>query len=189
MNTPANSGWTALKYGAGQLSPAKARDPGLVYDASEGDYVAMLCAQGYNATQLALITGSNATSCADGSRSAGSSGSDLNYPTMAARVEPWKNFTVRFPRTVTNVGAASAAYDAKVLLSAEAAKDLAVEVSPSKLEFTAQNQKASFTVTVSGVAPAAEGQVHSAAVVWYNDEHQVRSPVVVYTADSHKFGF
>ena len=182
MNTPANSGWTALKYGAGQLSPAKARDPGLVYDASEGDYVTMLCAQGYNATQLALITGSNATTaCANVSTSAASSsGSDLNYPTMAARVEQGKNFTVRFPRTVTNVGAASAVYDAKVLLSAEAAKDLAVEVSPSKLEFTAQNQKASFTVTVSGVAPAAEGQVHSAAVVWYNDEHQVRSPVVVY---------
>ena len=177
MNTPANSGWTALKYGAGQLSPAKARDPGLVYDASEGDYVTMLCAQGYNATQLALITGSNATSCADGSRSAGS---DLNYPTMAARVEPGKNFTVRFPRTVTNVGAASAAYDAKVLLSAEEAKGLAVDVSPSKLEFTALGQKASFTVTVSGVAPAAEGRVHSAAVVWYHDEHQVRSPVVVY---------
>ncbi|KAG2640583.1 hypothetical protein PVAP13_2KG347000 [Panicum virgatum] len=181
MNTPANSGWTALKYGAGQLSPEKARDPGLVYDASEGDYVAMLCEQGYNATQLALVTGSNATACdADGSRSpASSSGGDLNYPTMAARVEPGKNFTVRFPRTVTNVGAAaSAAYDAKVLVSAEAAKDLAVDVSPSKLEFTTQNQKASFT-----------GRVHSAAVVWYNDEHQVRSPVVVYTADSHKFGF
>ena len=187
MNSAGNSGWTALKYGAGQLSPATARDPGLVYDASEGDYVAMLCAQGYNATQLALITGSNATSCADGSRSAGSSGSDLNYPTMAARVEPGKNFTVRFPRTVTNVGAASAAYDAKVLVSAEAAKDLAVDVSPSKLEFTALGQKASFTVTVSGVAPAAEGRVHSAAVVWYHDEHQVRSPVVVYTADSHSF--
>ena len=159
MNTPANSGGTALKYGAGQLSPAKARDPGLVYDASEGDYVTMLCAQGYNATQLALITGSNATTaCANVSTSAASSsGSDLNYPTMAARVEPGKNFTVRFPRTVTNVGAASAAYDAKVLLSAEEAKGLAVDVSPSKLEFTAQNQKASFTVTVSGVAPSGGG--------------------------------
>ena len=191
MNTPANSGWTALKYGAGQLSPAKARDPGLVYDASEGDYVTMLCAQGYNATQLALITGSNATTaCANVSTSAASSsGSDLNYPTMAARVEPGKNFTVRFPRTVTNVGAASAAYDAKVLLSAEEAKGLAVDVSPSKLEFTAPSQKASFAVTVSGVAPAGPSQVRSADVVWYNDEHQVRSPVVVYTADSHKFGF
>ena len=47
MNTPGNSsGSNALKYGAGQLNPVNARDPGLVYDASESDYVAMLCAQG-----------------------------------------------------------------------------------------------------------------------------------------------
>ena len=42
MNTPCNSNTTALKYGAGQLNPAKAQDPGLVYDTLEGDYVAML---------------------------------------------------------------------------------------------------------------------------------------------------
>ncbi|PUZ68800.1 hypothetical protein GQ55_2G057600 [Panicum hallii var. hallii] len=178
MNTPGNSGWTALKYGAGQLSPVKARDPGLVYDASDGDYVAMLCAQGYNATQLALVTGSNATACA----AAGGSAGDLNYPTMAARVEPGRNFTVRFPRTATNVGAAGAAYDVKVEVALEAAKDVTVDVSPRRLEFTAPSQKVSFTVTVSGAAPA-EGQVHSAAVLWYNDEHQVRSPVVVYAAE------
>ena len=46
MNTPANSGSNELKYGAGQLNPAKARYPGLVYDVSERDYIAMLCAQG-----------------------------------------------------------------------------------------------------------------------------------------------
>ena len=109
MNTPGNSGSNALKYGAGQLNPVNARDPGLVYDASESDYVAMLCAQGYNATQLALITGSNMTACAIGATSG--SVSDLNYPTMAARVQPGKNFTVGFPRTVTNVGAANAVYD------------------------------------------------------------------------------
>ncbi|CAN6171242.1 unnamed protein product [Urochloa humidicola] len=187
MDTPANSGSTALKYGAGQLNPVKARDPGLVYDASEGDYVAMLCAQGYNATHLALVTGSNATTCAatDGSTAA-SSGSDLNYPTMAARVEPGQNFTVSFPRTVTNVGAASAVYDVKVVTSTEDLA-LAVAVSPSKLEFSEQSQKISFTVMVSGVAPG-PAQVVSAAVVWYNDEHEVRSPVVVYGADPHKKG-
>ena len=109
MNTPGNSNTTALKYGAGQLNPVKAHNPGLVYDASESDYVAMLCAQGYNTTQLALITGSNTTACINGSTSG--SPSDLNYPTMAARVQPGKNFTVGFPRTVTNVGAANAVYD------------------------------------------------------------------------------
>ncbi|KAF8732026.1 hypothetical protein HU200_015981 [Digitaria exilis] len=178
MNTPGNSKTTAFKYGAGQLNPVKANDPGHVYDASESDYIAMLCVQGYNATQLTLITGSNTTVCPDGSRTG--SPSDLNYPTMAAHVEAGKNFNVSFPRTATNVGAASDAYDVKIIIAIEAAKDIAIVVSPSKLEFSAQNQKITFTVTVSGVPPL-DGQVHSAAIVWYNNEHEVRSPVVVYT--------
>ncbi|CAN6203288.1 unnamed protein product [Urochloa humidicola] len=184
MDTPGNSNTTALKYGAGQLSPAKANDPGLVYDASESDYVAMLCAQGYNATELALVTGSNVTSCAAAGGSGSGSGSDLNYPTMAARVEPGRNFTVSFPRTVTNVGGATEAYDVKVVVtSVQAAGYMVVDVSPRKLEFSERNQKVSFTVTVYGLAPAAEGQVNSAAVVWYNSEHEVRSPVVVYAVE------
>ncbi|WVZ62256.1 hypothetical protein U9M48_012022 [Paspalum notatum var. saurae] len=183
MNTPGNSGTTALKYGAGQLSPLKAHDPGLVYDARESDYVAMLCAQGYNATQLARITGSiNATACPNnGSAAAAGSPGDLNYPTMAARVDAGKNFTVIFPRTVTNVGAATGVYDLRIVVPIEAVNDLAVEVSPSRLEFSWQQQQLSFNVTVSGVAPA-EGGVHAAAIVWFNDQHEVRSPVVVYSA-------
>ncbi|XP_008653653.1 subtilisin-like protease SBT4.3 [Zea mays] len=182
MDTPGNSNATALKYGAGQLNPTKAHDPGLVYDALEGDYVAMLCAAGYTQKQLALITGSNTTACANSSTTTSpglaASGGDLNYPTMAASVEPWSNFTVAFPRTVTNVGAAAAVvYDSNV----EAADELVVDVSPTRLEFSAQNQKVSFTVIVSGVAMA-EGEVRSAAVVWSSNEHEVRSPVVVYAA-------
>ncbi|KAJ1288112.1 hypothetical protein BS78_02G065000 [Paspalum vaginatum] len=191
MNTPGNADTNDLKYGAGQLSPAKARDPGLVYDASEGDYVAMLCTQGYNATQLALIIGSNATACAagNGSTTAGSAG-DLNYPSMAALVEPGKNFTVAFPRTVTNVGDdAGAVYDVEIISGAGGAAEdrLAVAVTPARLEFSAQNPKASFTVTVSGVVAEA-GQVVSAAVVWSDKEHRVRSPVVVYTVSDDDNG-
>jgi hypothetical protein len=204
MNTPGNAGSNDLKYGAGQLNPERARDPGLVYDASEGDYVAMLCAQGYNATQLALITGSNnATACAaagsSGSGSSSTTPGDLNYPSMAALVDPGKNFTVRFPRTVTNVGGDAAGgavyYDVKVIPAArggaadQLAFAVAVAVAPSRLEFDAANgRKASFTVTVSGVVMEA-GQVVSAAVVWSDGEHEVRSPVVVYTLDSDDNGF
>nr|XP_034580687.1 subtilisin-like protease SBT4.3 [Setaria viridis] len=184
MNTPGNTGSNEHKYGAGQLNPSKARDPGLVYDASESDYISMLCAQGYNATALALITGSNATACADSSTAAGSVVGDLNYPTMAAQVEPGKNFTLSFPRTVTNVGDAGAVYNAKIVftIGPSAADNLGVAVWPSRLEFSEQNTKASFTVTVAGVAPGA-GHVVSAAVVWSDGEHEVRSPVVVYTPD------
>jgi len=178
MNTPANSGYSELKYGAGELNPSKARDPGLVYDASEGDYVAMLCAQGYNATQLAIITGSNATSCDDGANA-----DDLNYPTMAAHVAPGENFTVSFTRTVTNVGAASpdAVYVAKVLLL-RGRPGVSVIVSPDRLEFDGQNEMAKFGVSMSGEGLAAD-EVISAAVVWSDGKHEVRSPLVVFTVD------
>ncbi|KAF8677866.1 hypothetical protein HU200_046409 [Digitaria exilis] len=39
MNTPGNAGMNDLKYGAGQLNPVKAHYPGLMYEASEGDYI------------------------------------------------------------------------------------------------------------------------------------------------------
>ncbi|KAL6880063.1 hypothetical protein ACP4OV_011628 [Aristida adscensionis] len=176
MSTPGNSEISQLKHGAGQLNPAMARDPGLVYDASESDYVAMLCAQGYNATQLSLITGSsNATACA---ATAGSGGGDLNYPTMAAHVAPGRSFSVSFARTVTNVGAPRAVYD----LELDAPVFLRVTVLPGTLEFDAQNQEASYTVSVSGVAPAAD-EVALVTVVWSDGEHEVRSPVVLYTVN------
>jgi hypothetical protein len=179
MNMPGNTGDNELKYGAGQLNPSKARDPGLVFDASERDYVDMLCAQGYNATQLALVTGSNTTSCATAA-AAGDTTGDLNYPTMAAHVAPGRNFTVGFARTVTNVGASPCAvYVAKVVLHG-APRNLAVTVSPDRLEFGAQKRTASFGVSVSGEALAVD-EVVSAAVVWCDGEHEVRSPVVVYT--------
>nr|CAB3452215.1 unnamed protein product [Digitaria exilis] len=108
--------------------------------------------KGYNATQFALITGSNTMACATNGSTVTSSAGDLNYPSMATLVEPGKNFTVAFPRTLTNVGdSASAMYNVNILLSAtgKAADHLAVLVAPSRLEFNAQNgQKASFTVTV-----------------------------------------
>ncbi|KAF0908848.1 hypothetical protein E2562_028732 [Oryza meyeriana var. granulata] len=170
-----------LKHGAGQLNPARARDPGLVYDATEGDYVEMLCAQGYNATQLAAITGSNDTACGAASDS---SVADLNYPTMAAHVAPGERFALRFPRTVTNVGAPAAVYDAKVVAvrTDAAAANMNVTVDPSRLEFSPQFRSMSFTVKVSGVVAAAN-EVASVAVVWTDGEHEVRSPVVVYTVD------
>jgi hypothetical protein len=52
MDPSCNSGSGELAYGAGQLNPPRARDPGLVYDALKADYVRMLCAEGYSSTQL-----------------------------------------------------------------------------------------------------------------------------------------
>ncbi|CAM0905590.1 unnamed protein product [Alopecurus aequalis] len=178
MDPSRNRGGGELTYGAGQLNPGRARDPGLVYDARVGDYVRMLCAQGYNSTQLQLVTGSDhATPCHGGRK--GSAG-DLNYPTMAVHAVPGKNFSVRFPRTVTNVGVPGSVYVAKILGSQPGL--VSVAVSPKRLAFSQQHQKMSFTVTVSGALPKTN-QFLSAAIVWSDGDRQVRSPVIVHTVD------
>ncbi|XP_040381784.1 subtilisin-like protease SBT4.3 [Oryza brachyantha] len=111
------------------------RDPGLVYDATVGDYIEMLCAQGYNATQLAVVTGSDDTAC--GAASDGSVVADLNYPTMAAHVAPGERFALSFPRTVTNVGAAPAAvYDARVVAALSGVVAAANEVASVAVVWT-----------------------------------------------------
>jgi hypothetical protein len=179
MDPARNPGGGELVYGAGQLSPARARDPGLVYDAREGDYVRMLCAEGYNSTQLRAVTGSDDATAACPAGSRRGAAADLNYPTMAHRAAPGKNFTVRFPRSVTNVGAPGSVYTAKIVGSGTHVR---VTVAPRRLAFSRLLQKLSFTVTVSGALPEANEFV-SAAVVWSDGARQVRSPIVVHTVD------
>ncbi|XP_066392083.1 subtilisin-like protease SBT4.6 [Miscanthus floridulus] len=137
----------------------------------------MLCAEGYNPTQLRAVTGSNATACpADAS---GGTAADLNYPTMAHRAKPGKNFTVRFPRTITNVGAPSSVYTTKITASGPY---VTVTVAPTRPAFSSLLQKLSFNVTVSGALPDANEFV-SAAVVWSDGVRQIRSPIIVLIVD------
>ncbi|XP_037466795.1 subtilisin-like protease SBT4.9 [Triticum dicoccoides] len=178
MNSSRNRGGGELTYGAGQLNPVRARDPGLVYDAREGDYVRMLCAQGYNSTQLRLVTDSDDAAPCRGGR--GGSAADLNYPTMAVRAAPGKNFSSHFPRTVTNVGVPGSVYVAKLVSSRP--ELVGVAVSPRRLAFSQLGQRLSFTVTVSG-ALAGANEFVSAAVVWSDGDRHVRSPVIVHTVD------
>ena len=98
---------------------------------------------------------------------------------MAHHAKPGKNFTVRFPRTVTNVGAPRSLYTAKI---AGLGPYVRVAVKPRKLAFSRLLQRLSFTVTVSGALPDANEFV-SAAVVWSDGVRQVRSPIIVHTVD------
>ncbi|XP_042428684.1 subtilisin-like protease SBT4.3 [Zingiber officinale] len=162
-----------LSYGAGQLNPVKAVDPGLVYDAGASDYVQMLCNSAYNETMIKMVTG-DASSC-----SASSKGTvrDLNYPSMALHVQSGKAFAAKFLRTVTNVGGARRCrYKAEVW----ADHRLNVAVNPSKLKFSELKEKRQFTVSVSG-GPLPGNSTAPATVIWSDGEHQVRSVMVVYT--------
>ncbi|KAG6480856.1 hypothetical protein ZIOFF_057444 [Zingiber officinale] len=162
-----------LSYGAGQLNPVKAVDPGLVYDAGASDYVQMLCNSAYNETMIKMVTG-DASSCSGSSKG---TARDLNYPSMALHVQSGKAFAAKFLRTVTNVGGARRCrYKAEVW----ADHRLNVAVNPSKLKFSELKEKRQFTVSVSG-GPLPGNSTAPATVIWSDGEHQVRSVMVVYT--------
>ncbi|KAG6534254.1 hypothetical protein ZIOFF_008140 [Zingiber officinale] len=169
-----SAGQDQLSYGAGQLNPAKAVDPGLVYDAGANDYVQMLCDSGYNETMIRIVTG-DSSSCSS-STSTGTA-RDLNYPSMALHVQSDKAFAAKFLRTVTNVGSARRGkYKAEV----RADRRLNVVVNPSKLRFSELNEKRQFTVSVSG-GPLPGNSTAPATVIWSDGKHLVRSVMVVYT--------
>lgn len=67
-----------FSYGSGHINPEQAADPGLVYDASETDFINFLCKQGYNHTVLKLITGEDIY-CPGPSHSRQW---DINYPSF-----------------------------------------------------------------------------------------------------------
>ncbi|OMO81030.1 hypothetical protein COLO4_23783 [Corchorus olitorius] len=161
-------------YGSGQINPAQAINPGLVYDTSETDYINFLCKQGYNTTTVRLITGDNTSDC---SSTAIGRAWDLNYPSFSLAVEDGQPISGVFTRTVTNVGPPNSNYS----LSWYSPPSFSISVEPSLLSFSAIGEKKSFTVTVTGGA-ISQQKINSGAIIWTDGSGklQVRSPVVVY---------
>ena len=91
-----------LAYGAGQIDPIKAVNPGLIYDADETDYIQFLCGQGYNTKALQIITGDK-SSCSETSNG---TALELNYPSFALHITRTEPVNGIFKRTLTNVGTA-----------------------------------------------------------------------------------
>ncbi|KAL6341539.1 hypothetical protein AAG906_032659 [Vitis piasezkii] len=175
---PSNNPDGELAYGSGHIDPVKARSPGLVYDASKEDYIKMMCTMGYDTNQVRLISGDNSTSCPKDSKG---SPRDLNYPSMAAKVDPKKPFAVKFPRTVTNVGFANSTYKAKIRIRS---RHIKVQVNPSTLSFKSLNETKSFLVTVTGDGLNFEKDpTASASLAWSDGNHHVRSPIFVYVLE------
>lgn len=157
-------------YGAGQIDPIKAVNPGLIYDADEGDYVRFLCGQGFNTTDLQQITG-DASICSNTYPSA----RDLNYPSFALKVQSSKHhFRESFRRTVTNVGRPNSIYTANVT----APKELHISVSPAILSFTSMGEKQTYVLTIDGKMK--EYTMLSASLIWNDGNFKVRSPIIVF---------
>ena len=162
-------------YGSGHINPARAVDPGLVYDAGEIDYVEFLCGQGYSTKSLRLVTGDK-SSC---SKVQEINATDLNYPSFALYTNSKKFVTKVFHRTVTNVGSPDSTYKAIV----KAPKGLKIRVKPRTLSFEYVGQQKSFDVKVRAKVDETRSMI-SGSLVWDDGKRQVRSPVVAYYKSS-----
>ncbi|RDY10975.1 hypothetical protein CR513_04422, partial [Mucuna pruriens] len=157
-------------YGAGQINPIKAVNPGLVYDAAENDYVKFLCGQGYDTKKLRIITGNNSSCTATNNGTVW----DLNLPSFAFSTTRLANISVVFNRNVTNVGSATSRYKATITTLPSSLK---IQVVPDVLLFSSLGQIKSFTLKIEGRINA---DIVSSSLVWNDSTFQVRSPIVVY---------
>ncbi|MEH1166296.1 S8 family serine peptidase [Micromonospora sp. CPCC 205539] len=158
---------TPLNYGAGQVTPGSAFDPGLVYDSNEQDWLRYLC--GVSADRggdfgLGNLGGCDTIGAIDTAQ--------LNYPSISFGRMVGKQ---KVTRTVTNVSGKASTYTSSV----QAPKGYKVKVTPAKLRIGA-GQSARFTVEVTNTGGAFDTWADG-ALTW-NDQnhHQVRTPLVVH---------
>lgn len=161
-------------YGAGQVNPRKAVNPGLVYDTNELGYIQFLCHEGYGGS-LDKLVGTKSINCS--SILPGLGYDALNYPTFQVSSQNKKQTTVAvFRRTLTNVGPAVSTYNATI----RAPKGIEITVQPAYLSFTRKWQKRSFKLVVKA-KPMASMTMVSGSLGWKSLRHTVRSPIVIYT--------
>jgi hypothetical protein len=154
---------TPLAMGSGEVAPAAAFDPGLVYDSDVTDWVAFTCGIGIH-----LADSSGHDACL----TTGSiSGTDLNYPSISINAL-LNSQTVT--RTVTNVDRKLGIYFPKVVAPA----GYTVSVSP-KVLVVQPHKTASYTITVNHT-DAAFNQFAFGSITWWDlAGHKVYSPLAV----------
>jgi subtilisin family serine protease len=145
---------TALDYGAGQVRPNKAIDPGLVYDAGTKDWLAYLCG-----IRQACFTGIPAIDP-----------SDLNYPSIAIGALAGSQ---TITRTVTNVSGHYSVYAADV----QAPTGIKVSVNP-RFFVIGPGKTKTYTVTFTN-KDATLNTYALGSLTWTDGNHNVRSPLAV----------
>ncbi|PON69943.1 Peptidase S8, subtilisin-related [Parasponia andersonii] len=142
-------------YGSGLLNALKAVDPGLVYDASENDYVEFLCKQGYDNKTLRLITGDNSV-CRTQRK-----GMALELPAVHAR----RGRRPRDRRQFRQNGPLVTAWHSRSRWSPR---------------FCPSGEGRSFAVRVRGER-IRQVPIISGSVSWDDGVHVVGAPLVIYT--------
>ena len=148
--------------GAGHVVPAKALDPGLVYDNGKVEFIRY---QG-NVNKPAVTPASDCVTY-------GTLDQTYNFNLPSITVGAVVGNTA-VTRKVTNVGASSATYTATASLPG-----FTTVVTPGSLTL-APGETKTFTVTLTA-AGAADGQWSYGSLVWSDGAHVVRSPVTART--------
>lgn len=156
--TGLSNGLLPWSQGAGHIDPNKATDPGLIYNTSKNDWVKYQC----KVNRAAVSPASDCTTIGTLNDPY-----ELNLPSITVASVLG---SVTVPRTVTNVGAASATYTATATLPGFTAV-----VTPSSLTL-APGASGSFTVKLTPTT-ATEGVWAYGQLVWSDGTHSVRAPV------------
>ena len=158
--TGLSNGLLPWSQGAGHVQPNKATDPGLVYNAGKNDWVKYQC----KVNKPAVLPASDCTTIGTLNETY-----ELNLPSITVGTVVG-NVTV--PRTVTNVGTASATYTATASVPG-----FTTVVTPSSLTL-APGASGSFTVKLT-TTTAVEGAWNYGQIVWSDGAggHSVRAPI------------
>ncbi|KAI3453624.1 hypothetical protein Pfo_010287 [Paulownia fortunei] len=155
--------------GAGHVNPARASDPGLIYDIEPQDYIPYLCGLNYTNREVSKVF-LRRVNCSEGSIILEG---QLNYPSFEVR---FGQSNLRFTRTVTNVGQASSSYSVEVVNP----QGFDVVVNPRTLNFTELNQKLTYEVSFSRSRNAANTSISQGYILWKSAKYSVRSPIAAF---------
>ncbi|GKV37411.1 hypothetical protein SLEP1_g45444 [Rubroshorea leprosula] len=156
---------TPLAYGAGDVRPNQAMDPGLVYDLTIDDYLNYLCGQGYNTSLLKKFT-TKPHACPKSY-----SVKDFNYPSVSI---PELSGQVSVTRRVKNVGHPGT-YSARIKPLA----GVSVSVRPKTLTFKKIGEEKEFVITFNSTNKGESGDFVFGQLVWSDGKHNVSSPIVI----------
>ena len=149
-------------YGAGQVVPNSADDPGLVYNSGWNDWLAFLC----NTSDAVSANTCNFLENMGYSLDP----SDLNYPSISIGALAGEQ-TVK--RTVINVGPAGT-----YQVSVNAPAGIDVTVDPAMLTLD-PGQKASYSVTFTANASSVANAWTLGSLTWSDGSHNVTSPLAI----------
>ncbi|EMS46560.1 Subtilisin-like protease [Triticum urartu] len=158
---------SAYDRGAGHVNPARAADPGLVYDLGATDYAGYICWL-FGDEGLRTIVRNSSLTCVKLPKV---KDVQLNYPTLTV---PLASTPFTVTRAVTNVGPAHSTYAVKV----DSPSSMKVCVSPKTLVFSKAGEKKTFSVTVICQGVGASETFVEGSLSWVSKKHVVRSPIV-----------